>query len=57
MERIKDQLVAVIEDNASHRLAMLAGTLLRAPTLDKEVVLAEMEFQGHLVDVCRQCGD
>ena len=57
MERIKTQLIAVIEENASHRLGVLAGELVRAPSPDREVVLAEMEFQGCLVDVCRQCGD
>ena len=57
MERIKTQLIAVIEENASHRLGVLAGELVRAPSPDREVVLAEKEFQGCLVDVCRQCGD
>ena len=57
MEKTKEQLIAVIEEEASHRLGVLAGELVRAPSPDKEVVLAEMEFQGCLVDVCRQCGD
>jgi len=57
VERTKDQLIAVIEEKASHRLGVLAGELVRAPSPDKESVLAEMEFQDCLATACRQCGD
>jgi len=55
MRSAKDLLLAVMATRARRRTAQLAGDLARAESDDKELVLAELEFQRWLDESCRDC--
>ena len=57
MRNIKEQLLRRIEAKATRRTGRLASELVRAQSKDREVVLAELEYQRWLADTCGDCLD
>ena len=55
MRNVKEQLLGRIEAKATRRTGRLASELVRARSRDKELILAEMEFQRWLADTCGDC--
>jgi len=55
MSNIKDLLFQLIEERAWYRTGKLAGELVRAPSPEKEPILAELEFQRWLAESCGEC--
>ena len=51
----KDLLVAVMEVQAKRRIGRLACQLIRAKSADREMVLAELEYQRWLEESCQTC--
>ena len=52
MRNIKEQLLRRIEAKATRRTGRLASELVWARSKDKELILAELEFQRWLADTC-----
>ena len=52
---LKDELLRVIAGRAWRRTAAAATQLARAPPDQKELVLAELEFQRWLAESCAEC--
>jgi hypothetical protein len=50
---VKDLALRVVETRARTRLGKLAGELARAPSEEKEDILAGIEFERWLADSCR----
>ena len=48
-------LIEDIEQRACRRIGQLAKDLVLAKPQEKEVVLAELQFERWLADSCRQC--
>ena len=57
MRNIREQLLRGIEAKAMRRTGRLASELVRARSRDKELVLAELEYQRWLADTCGDCLD
>lgn len=55
MGNLEDLLLRLIEARAWHRTGHLAAELLRADPHDKELTLAELEFQRFLAEACPDC--
>ena len=55
MQDPKELVLQVIEAQARHRVGRLAYRLIRAPSEQREVVLAEMEFDRWLAETCAIC--
>ena len=55
MTNIRAVFIENIEERAYRRIGQLAGELIRAKSEEKEVVLAELQFERWLADSCRQC--
>ncbi len=55
MRNIKELLLRGIETQATCRTGRLASDLVRARSEDKELILAELEFQRWLADACLDC--
>ena len=55
MDENKNALLRAIEARAVRRLGRLAGELVRARSEDKELMLAELEFQRFLAESCLDC--
>ena len=55
MRSAKDLLLAVMATRARRRTAQLACDLARVDSDEKELVLAELEFQRWLDETCRDC--
>ena len=55
MTNIRALFIEDIEERACRRIGQLAGELIRAKSEEKEVVLAELQFERWLADSCRQC--
>ena len=55
MENLKDLVLQIIKANAWQRVGRLAQQLVRAPSAQREVVLAEMEFERWLAETCEIC--
>ncbi len=55
MRNIKEQLLRGIEAKATRRTGRLTSELVRARSKDKELVLAELEYQRWLADTCGDC--
>ena len=55
MENIKDAMLQAIEAQACRRTGQLAGDLVRGQQEDKELVLAELDFQRWLAGSCAGC--
>ena len=55
MRNVKDLMLAVMATRARRRTAQLASDLARAASDDKEMILAELEFQRWLDEACRGC--
>lgn len=51
----KDQLLRVIEARSRRKVASLACQLIRSGSENRELVLAELEFERWLADCCREC--
>lgn len=49
---VKDLALQVVEIRARTRLGKLAGELVRAPSEEKEDILAGIEFERWLADSC-----
>jgi len=57
MRDIKELLLRGIEAEAACRIGRLASELVHARSRDKELILAELEFQRWLADTCSDCLD
>ena len=57
MRNMKDMLLRVVEVKARRRAAELAHQLIRAPGVDRELVLAGLQFEQWLAESCRDCLD
>ena len=57
MDENKNALLRAIEGRAVRRLGRLAGELVRARSEDKELILADLEFQRFLAESCLDCRD
>ena len=55
MRNTKELLLAVVEAKARRRTGQLACRLIRATSADRELVLAELEFERWLAESCRDC--
>ncbi len=55
MQTTKDLLLRIVEVKARHRVAGLACQMVRAPSRDREMILAALEFERWLADSCRDC--
>ena len=55
MQTTKDLLLRIVEVKARHRVAGLASAFVRAASRDREMILAEMQFERWLADSCRDC--
>ena len=55
MRSAKDLMLAVMATRARRRTGQLASDLARADSDDKELILAELEFQRWLDESCRDC--
>jgi hypothetical protein len=55
MRNPKDLVLQNIEAKARQRVGHLARQLVRAPSAQREVVLAEMEFERWLAETCQLC--
>ena len=55
MRNIKEQLLRGIEAKATRRTGRLASELVRARSKDKELILAELEYQRWLAETCADC--
>ena len=55
MRNVKEQLLRGIEAKAMCRTGRLASELVRARSKDKELILAELEFQRWLADISGDC--
>ena len=51
----KNALLRAIEARAARRLGRLAGKLVRAEPQDKELILADLEFQRWMAESCPDC--
>ena len=55
MRSKKDILVEIIRRRSQRKVAHLAGELVRATSEDKEDILAEIQFNRWLADICQDC--
>ena len=55
MGQLKDQMVELIGRQAEQEVARLSGEFARAPSEDKEAILAHMEFERWLAESCWLC--
>jgi hypothetical protein len=55
MTKFKDLIIKNIEQKARLRVAELSVAFARAKSEDREEILAEMEFQRELADMCDFC--
>ena len=55
MPDMKDLLIRKIENRAYRRIGQLAGELVRARSQEKEVVLAELQYERWVAESCREC--
>ena len=55
MRDSKERLLRGVEVQATSRTGRLASELVQARSKDKELVLAELEFQRWLADTCGDC--
>jgi len=54
-EQTKDILVDAIRRKSERRIGRLASELVRAPSEEKEAILADMQLERWLADNCREC--
>ena len=57
MQDPKDMMLRLIEAKARRRVLRLTYRLVRAPWVQHEDILAEMEFQHWLAESCQLCLD
>jgi hypothetical protein len=57
MATIKDQMIRIIQVNASKKAADLAGQFVRSKPEDKEAILAGLDFEQWLQQCCHECLD
>ncbi len=55
MRSTKELLLAVVEAKARRRTGQLACDLVRATSANRELVLAELQFERWLAESCRDC--
>ena len=55
MREDKNALLRAIEARAARRLGRLARELVRSRSEDKELILADLEFQRLLAESCLDC--
>ncbi len=55
MRLTNDQLLRVVQVRAERRVAQLSHQLIRAPSHDREMILAAMEFERWLAESCGDC--
>lgn len=55
MQTTKDLLLRILEVKAQRREGRLAHAFVRAASDDREMILAEMQFERWLADNCRDC--
>lgn len=55
MKDPRDLMIDMIEANAWARVGRLAHRLVRAPSEERELILAELEFHRWLAESCQFC--
>ena len=55
MTKLKDQILRSIQHNAAKKAADLAGQFITAKPQEKETVLAGLDFERWLEQVCQEC--
>ncbi|MFC1653099.1 hypothetical protein ACFL3F_05200 [Planctomycetota bacterium] len=55
MGELKDQMIRLIQYDSEKQVAKLAGEFARAPSEEKEGILAELEFERWMADTCAFC--
>lgn len=55
MDDLESLLLAAVEERATRRIGKLAADLVRADSREKELTLAEIEFQRFLTEACLNC--
>ena len=55
MQDPKDLMICIIEAKARRRVANLAHQLIRAPSQQRELVLAELDYTRWLAETCHLC--
>ena len=57
MRSQKDILVEIIRRKSQRKVAHLAGEFARAASEEKEVILAELQFNRWMAECCQICLD
>jgi len=57
MTESKDQIIRQLRQKSRKKLGELSTKFARAKSEDKEEILAEMEYQRDMLDVCEICLD
>ena len=57
MNQLKRQILRIIGQNAAARAAALSGEYIRAKPEEKEAVVAGIDFERWLSEVCEVCLD
>jgi len=52
MTKLKDQILRLVRDDSSKKAAFFAGQLARAAPAEKECILAGIDFERWLAEVC-----
>ena len=55
MTELKDQMVRSIRADSAKNAAYFAGQLVHAKPVEKEQLLAGLDFEKWLAEVCREC--
>ncbi|MGD2109321.1 MAG: hypothetical protein PVI86_08000 [Phycisphaerae bacterium] len=55
MDDLEDLLISAVRERATRRIGTLAAELVHADSGDKELTLAEIEFERFLAEACLDC--
>ena len=55
MNKLKKQILQLIQQKARRKVAALASEYVRAKPEEKEAIQAGIEFERWLADSCREC--
>ena len=55
MDDLEDLLISAVEERATRRIGKLAADLVCAESREKDLTLAEIEFQRFVAEACLSC--
>jgi hypothetical protein len=55
MSKLKDQIVELIGEQAEQEARQLAGEFARAASEDRELILAQLQYEQWLAETCWEC--